>query len=87
MNEKRSSNQVVIVVRRGYRYATTNHYANQGKYQHIYSMKFVTSMTKQCSNHEANTVKRVKTDHCIKKNRYNKNGKEIEKSVINTFRK
>lgn len=45
MNEKRSSNQVVIVVRRD-RYTTTNHYANQGKYQLIHGVKFVISMTK-----------------------------------------
>ena len=53
MNEKRSSNQVVIVVRRD-RYTTTNHYANQGKYQHIQGMKFVILMVKSCSIQEKN---------------------------------
>ena len=53
MNEKRSSNQVVIVVRRD-RYTTTNHYANQGKYQHIQGMKFVILMAKSCSIQKGN---------------------------------
>ena len=36
------------------RYATTNHYANQGKYQHIQGMKFVILMARSCSIQEGN---------------------------------
>ena len=47
------------------RYATTNHYANQGKYQLIHGVKFVISMTKSGATLDENIEtewKRIKTD-------------------------